>query len=76
MDRQTIIVVVDVAVQIAALLIALLCVKNIYSALGNKYVFINGKKATRTAEPVGYWLVMVSWAVVLVVFASVFVSSF
>lgn len=76
MDRQTIIAVVDVIVQIAALLIALLCAKNIFAALKNKYVFINSKKATRAAEPVGYWLVVVSWVVVLSVFASILASSF
>ncbi len=76
MDRQTIIAVVDVVVQIAALLIALLCVKSIFAALRKKYVFINSKKATRAAEPVGYWLVVVSLAVVLAVFTSILVSSF
>jgi len=76
MDRQTIIAIVDVVLQIAALLIALLCAKNIFSALRNNYVFINSKKATKAEEPVGYWLVIVSWSVVLAVFASVFVSSF
>lgn len=76
MDRQTIITVVDTFLQIAALLIAVLCAKNIFSALRNKYVFINSRKATRAEEPVGYWLVIVSWIVVLGVFASVFVSNF
>ncbi len=76
MDRQNVITIIDSAVQIAALLIALLCAKNIYSVFRNKYVFINSEKATRSAEPVGYWLVIASWIVVLAVFASVFVSSF
>ena len=76
MDRQTIIAIVDVVLQLAALLIALLCAKNIFSAIKNKYVFINSKKATRAEEPVGYWLVIVSWIVVLAVFATMFVSSF
>ena len=76
MDRQTIIAIVDVVLQGAALLIALFCAKSVFSAIKNKYVFFNGKKATRADEPVGYWLVIVSWIVVLAVFASVFASGF
>lgn len=76
MDRQIIIGIIDVIVQVAALLIALLCAKSIFSAIRNKYVFINSKKATRAEEPLGYWLVIVSWAVILAVFASIFVSKF
>lgn len=76
MDRQIIIGIVDVIVQVAALLIGLLCAKSIFSAIRNKYVFINSQKATRAEEPLGYWLVIVSWFVVLAVFASIFVSKF
>lgn len=72
-DRSTIIAIDDVVVQIGALLLVLLCAKNIFAALRNKYVFINGQKATKAAEPVGYWLVIVSWVVVMAVFASTFV---
>ncbi len=75
MDRQTLIMIVDGIVQVAALLFVLLCAKNIFSAMKNRYVFINGKKASRSEEAVGYWLVIVSWIVVLAVFASVFISN-
>ena len=75
MDREVIISIVDAVLQIAALLIALLCAKNIFSAFKNKYVFINSKKATAADEPIGYWLVILSWLVVLAVFVSFLVSS-
>jgi lipid-A-disaccharide synthase-like uncharacterized protein len=76
MDRETIIAIVDVVLQIAALLFVLLCAKKVFFALRNKYVFINSQKATRTEEPLGYWLMIVSWIGVSAVFAYVFVSSF
>lgn len=59
---------VDAAVLVAVWLIALLCIKNIFSALRNKFVFINGKKATRIEEPLGYWLVIFSWLIVFAIF--------
>jgi hypothetical protein len=76
MDREPIIAIVDVVLQMAALLIALLCAKNIFSAFRNKYVFINSQKATRAEGPLGYWLAIVTWIGVVAMFSYVFVSSF
>lgn len=76
MDRQIIIVIVDALLKFAALLIAFFCAKNVFFALKNKYVFINGKKAMRSEEPWGYWLVILSWLVIVGLFGSFIVSSF
>lgn len=74
MDRQTIITIVDSTFQIAALLVVLLSARSVFSAIKNRYVFINGKKATLANEALGYWLVLLSWVVVAGVFSGVFVS--
>lgn len=68
MIRELIIGIVDVMVQIAAILILLWCAMNVYSALKSQHLFYNSKKVTRVDEPVGFWIAIMSLIVVMVVF--------
>lgn len=62
MDRSTIFLITDSALIAAAALIVFLCVRAIFVSFRRRFVYINGKKATVESEPVGFWLVILSWA--------------
>lgn len=69
MDRSTVVFLVDSALIAAAALIVLLCIRAIFVSLRRRYVYINGKKATVDDEPIGFWLVIISWVVLSVLFS-------
>lgn len=69
MDRSTVIFVIDSFLIAAGAIIVLLCIRAVFVSLRRRFVYINGKKATIEAEPVGYWLVIMSWAGVCALFS-------
>lgn len=69
MDRSTILFITDSVLIAAAALIVFLCVRAIVVSIKRRFVYINGKKATIEAEPVGFWLVIFSWAALSVLFS-------
>lgn len=69
MEKSTVVFLVDSALVAAAALIVMLCIRAVFVSLKRKYVYINGKKATVEAEPVGFWLVIFSWIALSILFS-------
>lgn len=69
MDRSTFFFFTDALLIAVAGLVVLLCIRAVIVSLRRRFVYINGKKATLEAEPVGFWLVIISWIVLSVVFS-------
>ena len=72
--KSTIVFLVDSAVVAVAALVVLLCIRAACVSLRRRFVYINGKRATVEGEPLGYWLLIVSWIGVAYVFACVVID--
>lgn len=73
-DRQWLINAIDFLLYLLTLAVSMYSVGRIFTGIRDKYVPINGRKANREDEPVGYWIVIVSWLIVLYIFFNLFVN--
>ena len=62
--RGLIIATVDRLLYAGAALFACICIWNIFKYFRRGFVYINGKKAFRSEDRLGFWLVMASWAII------------
>lgn len=74
--REIFIFVVDRLLYLGAAFFALVCLWNIFSSLKRGYVFINGKKAFRSQDRLGFWLVVFCWAAVSCFFVYLIAAAF
>ena len=63
--RETIIAIVDTLAWLGAGAVIIVAVAFCVRAVRRQYVHINGKKATLREEPLGYFLVLAAFAVVI-----------
>lgn len=60
MNREAILLVIDVLIRAGFGLWALLCLRYLWRSFRRDFVYINGQVATRKAEPLGFWLAVIS----------------
>lgn len=76
MDREVVLVAIDVLLRVGFGIWAVVCLRYLYRSLRRGHVYINGQVATRGAEPVGFWLVMIAQTVVICVSVRVGLSGY
>ena len=60
MNREVVLTAIDVLVRVGFGVWAIFCLSYLYQSLRRGHVYINGQAATRQAEPVGFWLVVIA----------------
>jgi hypothetical protein len=67
MSHEAIILIIGTLVRVGFAIWAVVCVRYIWASLKRGHVYINGQAATRVAEPMGFWLVLLSVLVVALI---------
>ena len=60
MSREVALVVLDVLIRGGFAVWAFFCIRYVWNSFRRGHVFINGQPATRQAEPLGFWLAVLS----------------
>ena len=76
MGRELFISIVDRLLYIGAVLFAVICLWNIWKSFARGYVFINGKKALKAQDGLGFWLAIFTWSGIAVFFLYLVIGAF
>ena len=60
MSREAALTAIDVLIRAGFGIWAAFCLRYLWQSFRRGHVYINGQAATRQAEPVGFWLVVVA----------------
>lgn len=74
--HDIIVAIVDRSFYLVGAVFAAVCLLNVYKSFKRGFVYINGKKAFRSEDRLGFWLVTICWIGVAVFIAIRIISAF